>query len=152
MDDFDSWLIAIHIFAAAIWVGGSFYAQMLAIRTKRTAPPAELASFAQNTEFLGTRIFLPTSLILVIAGITLVSRDIFTLEGWVVFGLVVWALSFLSGAFFLGPQSGKFGKELEERGPQPEVMARLDRLFLVSRVELTLLILVVFDMALKPGT
>ncbi len=152
MDDFDSWLIAIHIFAAVVWVGGSFYGQMLAIRTTRTASPAELASFAKNTEFLGLRIFLPASLILVIAGITLVSRDIFTLEGWVVFGLVVWGLSFISGAFFVGPQSGKFGKELAERGPQPDVMARLDRLFLVSRVELTLLILVVFDMALKPGT
>jgi uncharacterized membrane protein len=151
MDDFDTWLIAIHILAAAIWVGGAFTIQMLALRVKATAPPGELAAFAKNVDFVGSRTFIPASLILVAAGITLVARDIFTLEAWVVFGLVVWALSFVSGAFFLGPQSGKFGAELEAQGPQPQVMARLDRILLISRIEVTLLILVVLDMALKPG-
>jgi hypothetical protein len=33
----------------------------------------------------------------------------------------------------------------------PEATARLQRIFLISRIELVLLILVVLDMALKPG-
>ena len=41
---------------------------------------------------------------------------------------------------------------VEERGPEdPEYLRRLGRIFLVSRIELFLLILVVLDMAVKPG-
>ena len=34
----------------------------------------------------------------------------------------------------------------------PEAKARIRRIFLVSRFELVLLLLVVFDMVVKPGT
>jgi hypothetical protein len=43
-------------------------------------------------------------------------------------------------------------KMVEERGPDdPEYRRRLARIFLVSRIELLLLILVVLDMTVKPG-
>jgi hypothetical protein len=41
---------------------------------------------------------------------------------------------------------------VEQRGPDdPEYLRRLGRIFLVSRIELVILILVVIDMAIKPG-
>jgi hypothetical protein len=44
------------------------------------------------------------------------------------------------------------GRAIEERGPDdPEYQRRLARIFLVSRIELLLLILVVLDMTVKPG-
>ena len=68
------------------------------------------------------------------------------------FGFIVWLLSFIAGAGYLGPESGRLSKLVDERGPDdPEYKARLSRVFVVSRIELVLLILVVLDMAVKPG-
>ena len=151
MDTLDDWLIALHILAAVIWVGGAVLVQLLGTRVRSTSPPTELAAFAKNVDFIGQRTFIPASLTLIITGVILVSRDVFELQTWVIIGLVVWTLSFISGAFFLGPQSGKLGKELDEQGPTPQVMKRLDTIMLVSRIEVVLLLLVVLDMSLKPG-
>jgi hypothetical protein len=73
-------------------------------------------------------------------------------EFWLVFPIVVWAASFVIGAAYLGPQSGKLSKDVEQYGiDSPQAMERLQRIFLISRIELVLLLLVVLDMALKPG-
>ena len=60
--------------------------------------------------------------------------------------------SFIVGAGYLGPESGRLSKLVEERGPEdPEYLRRVSRIFLVSRIELVLLILAVLDMTIKPG-
>jgi hypothetical protein len=56
------------------------------------------------------------------------------------------------GAGFLGPETGRLGKLMDERpADDPEIGERIGRLVIVSRVELTLLFLIVLDMVLKPG-
>ena len=151
METLDDWLVAIHILCAVIWVGGSFLTQLYAVRTRSHGPEA-MAVFSKDAEFIGQRTFLPASLILLGTGIWLVSRDVFTLDDWVVYGLIVIGISIVTGAGFLGPESGRLGKLLDERGgDDPEVQQRIGRIFLVSRIELVLLISVVLVMALKPG-
>ena len=45
------------------------------------------------------------------------------------------------------------GRLLEERGVEDaEVQARIKRLFMVSRIDLTVIVLVVVAMVLKPGS
>ncbi len=151
MRTLDDWLVAIHILCAALWVGGAFITQMHAIRAQYGGA-VSIGAFAKDSEFVGFRVFLPASLILLATGIWLVARDVFSLDEWVVWGLIVIGLSIVSGAGFLGPESGRIGKLMDERGPDDaEVQRRLGRLFLVSRVELVLLISVVLVMTLKPG-
>jgi hypothetical protein len=66
--------------------------------------------------------------------------------------LAVFVASFLAGAGFLGPETGRLGKLAEEKGADdPDVQRRIRRVFLISRIELVLLVLVVFDMVVKPG-
>lgn len=73
-------------------------------------------------------------------------------QGWVTFGFVVWLLSFIVGVAYLGPESGRLSNMVDDRGPEDaEYQRRLSRIFLVSRIELVLLILVVLDMTVKPG-
>jgi hypothetical protein len=68
------------------------------------------------------------------------------------FGLVIIALSILVGAGYLGPEAGRIAKATERDGvDSPEVQARIQRIFLVSRIELVFLLAVVFDMVVKPG-
>jgi hypothetical protein len=151
METLDDWLVAIHILCAVIWVGGAFITEMHAIRAERGGA-VSLAAFAKDSEYVGFRVFLPASLILLGTGIWLISRDVFQLEEWVVWGLIVVGLSVVTGAGYLGPESGRIGKLMEERGEDDaEVQRRMSRLFLVSRIELVLLISVVLVMALKPG-
>ena len=55
------------------------------------------------------------------------------------------------GALFLGPESGRIGKLIDERGAaDPEVRRRITRILVYSRFELLLLVLVVVDMVIKP--
>jgi uncharacterized membrane protein len=148
------WVLAFHILLSVVWVGSNTAIQIFVIRAK-LAGPDRLSYFAREIEWYGTRVLVPTSLILVILGFILLheSSGAYDLgQGWVTFGFVVWLLSFISGAGYLGPESGRLSKLVDERGPEdPEYQRRLSRIFVVSRIELLLLILVVLDMAVKPG-
>jgi hypothetical protein len=64
----------------------------------------------------------------------------------------MFAFSFVSGAFYIGPQTGKLKKMYEAEGTEaPGAPALIRKIFVISRIELVLLILIVFDMVLKPG-
>jgi uncharacterized membrane protein len=148
------WWLAFHILLAVIWVGSNTAIQIFVVRALR-AGPDRIAYFAREIEWYGTRVLIPTSLTLVVLGFILlhVSAGAYDLgQGWVLFGFIVWLLSFIAGAGYLGPESGRLSNLLEERGADdPEYQRRLRRIFVVSRIELVLLILVVLDMAVKPG-
>jgi len=148
------WLLAFHILFAVVWVGSNTAIQILVIRATR-AGPDKMAYLASEVEWYGTRVLIPSALTLVVLGFILLneSSGAYDLgQGWVLFGFIVFLLSLVSGAGFLGPESGRLGKMVDERGAEdPEYQRRLRRIFLVSRIELVLLILVVLDMAVKPG-
>ena len=147
-------LLFVHVLAAVVWIGGALSLQVLAIRAERSPDGGRVAHIATEAEWVGSRIFLPASIVLLLAGIGL------TLEGdwgfttlWVLLGLIAYGLSALTGSLFLGPESGRIGKMIAEVGPQdPEVIARIKRIFLVSRIELVVLLFIVFDMTVKPGS
>lgn len=147
-------LKTIHVFFAVIWVGGATTLQVLATRLSRANEPTRLAGFAKDAEFVGTRIFTPASILVLAAGIWMVviSGWNFT-DLWIIFGLIGIGFSATVGAAFLGPESGRLGRLMEAKGPEDaEVIARLNRIFVVSRVELVILLLIVINMVVKPGT
>ena len=145
------WLLAVHVLAAVVWVGGAAATQVYGIRA-RLAGPGRVADFARDAEWIGTRVFIPSSLLLVVFGFLLISEGSWDYEFWIVAALAMWAGSFLTGALFLGPESGRIAKLSDEHGAESdEVQRRIARIFLVSRIELLFLILIVLDMTLKPG-
>ncbi|MGA9372543.1 MAG: DUF2269 family protein [Solirubrobacterales bacterium] len=148
------WFLALHVLLAVVWVGSDVAIQVFVIRARR-AGPDRVAYFASEIEWYGTRVLVPASLLLVVLGFLLLheSSGAYDLgQGWVSFGFAVWLLSFIAGSAYLGPESGRLSKMVDDRGPEnAEYQRRLNRIFLVSRIELLLLILVVLDMALKPG-
>jgi hypothetical protein len=74
-------------------------------------------------------------------------------DTWIWLGLVGYALTFLTGALYLGPTSGKLGKMIDTRPPDdPEIQRGLARIFAISRLDLAVILLVVADMVFKPGT
>ena len=144
----------LHITAAAIWVGGDAMIQAFAYRIMRSDDPARLVGFSRDVEWTGMRMVMPASIVLLATGIGLVSNGNW---GWgepfVSIGLLVWLISAAVGAGFLGPESGRIAKVVEAQGPEsPEAARRIGRILLYSRIELVLLLVVVFMMTVKLGT
>jgi hypothetical protein len=148
------WLLFGHILFVVAWVGASIALQVLSFRI-RAAGPERSVDFLSDIEWLGTRYFIPVSLIVVALGFGLIGESDGAWElsqFWVSAGLGMFMVSFLLGAGFLGPESGRIAKLAEERGAaDDEVQSRISRVIWVSRFELLLLILVIFDMVVKPG-
>src|SRR3954465_14104597 len=122
------WLLAFHILFAVVWIGGNTAIQICVLRATR-AGADRLAYFASEIEWYGTRVLFPSSLILVILGFILLheSSGAYDLgQGWVTFGFIVWLFSAGAGSFYLGPESGRLSKMVEERGPEDlEYLRRL---------------------------
>jgi uncharacterized membrane protein len=146
-------LLFAHLTFVAIWVGGDAMIQVFSLRAKRVGPERSV-DFLADVEWIGSRILVPASLAVVGFGVWLVGNSPaweFS-QTWVSVGFVIFLASAITGAAYLGPESGRISRIGEERGADdPEVERRTARVLLVSRIELILLIAVVFDMVVKPG-
>ena len=143
---------SVHVVAAAVWVGGAAMIQALAFRIVRTGDGRRQAEFAKDTEIVGMRLFIPTTWILLLAGIAMmINLDWSWGQNWIVFGLIAFALSFIVGAGFIGPEGGRIAAVIEREGPEsPEALARIQRILLISRAELIVLVAVIVNMVVKP--
>jgi uncharacterized membrane protein len=143
---------SIHVIAAVIWVGGALMIQALAFRIVRTGDARRQAEFAKDTEVVGMRLFIPATWLLLLAGIAMmINLDLAWGQNWIVFGLIAFALSFVVGAGFLGPEGGRIAQVIEREGPtSPEAQRRIRRILLISRCELVVLLTVVVNMVVKP--
>lgn len=148
------WLLFGHLLAVAAWVGADAVLQVLAMRARR-AGGEHMVQMLGDAEWLGTRYLMPSALAVVAFGFALLGQydDVYELsQFWVSFGLAVFIASFIAGAGFLGPESGRLKTLAASRGANdPEVQQRIRRIFLISRIELVLLIAAIFVMVAKPG-
>jgi uncharacterized membrane protein len=142
-----------HVLFAVLWVGGAITVNIFATRAVRSNDGPRIATLAKETEFIGQRIFFPTSVLVLLFGIfSVLKGHIGFTTTWVILGLVGIGLTIVTGSTFLGPQSKKIGELIDARGgDDPEVNRRLARLVSVARIDLVVLTLVVVDMVLKPG-
>jgi uncharacterized membrane protein len=144
---------SVHVIAAAIWIGGQVMIQAYAFRILRTGDGKRQAEFAKETELISMRLFIPTTWILLLAGIAMmINLDWSWGQNWIVFSLIAFALSFVVGAGFLGPEGGRIAHLIEREGPEsPAAQARIRRILAVSRAELVVLLAVIVNMVVKPA-
>jgi hypothetical protein len=102
--------------------------------------------------FAGERIFAPAGLVVVAMGIAMVlDAHLGFGHFWIVFGLLGFLATFLIGVGVLAPASKKVTALLAEKGPSdPEVQAQINRILLIARADIAMLLLVVVDMVTKP--
>jgi uncharacterized membrane protein len=143
----------VHVVTAVVWIGGATMIQAYAFRILATGDGKRQAEFAKDTEVISMRLFIPASLLLVVAGIgMMVNADLPWDQNWIVFGLIAFALSFVLGAGFLGPEGGRLAELIEREGPESSaVLARIRRILTFSRAELVVLLTVVWAMVVKPA-
>jgi uncharacterized membrane protein len=144
--------VFIHVVCAIIWVGGAFTFQLLSILTQRSTDPADLPKLGRSIDFIGTRVFLPASILLFVAGLILTAQRWSFTQPWITIAMALWILSVLVGALYLGPRSRRVAELFEAEGPTSIAgRALMSRLFLISRLELVSFAIIVALMVFKPG-
>lgn len=143
---------SVHVILAVVWVGGGVLLTILAIRAQRESDPGAVVTIAQQAAFAGEKIFAPAGLVVFLMGIAMMLN---TNWGWGTFwidaGLIGYAITFITGLAVLSPLAKKIKASAEQNGPEhPETIALIDRILLIARVDVTVLLLVVADMVTKP--
>jgi hypothetical protein len=139
----------LHVAGATIWVGGAATLQLLAIRA-RTRGLDGLLTFAADAAWLGKRLIGPSTIVVVGCGVGMVLEGPWSFsDDWITIALILVATAY---ALVLGPmeQLSTQVRTALEQGDGATATAKARLQTVVSRVELAVLFLVVFDMALKP--
>ena len=143
-----------HISSAVIWVGGAAMFQFFALRAMATGTGERLVAVVKDIEWISVRVLIPSSAAAFLFGLGLVWNASFWGFGddWIVIGLVLFALTFLAGVLFFGPESARVSKLIDAEGPaSAAVAARTKRLIVLTRIDLVILFLLIFDMSVKPS-
>jgi len=149
--DLYNWLLYLHILSAITWMGAGITIVLLGFHSRKTKTELKVID---QMEWIGPRVGGPSVFITLITGIGLVHDYPGWSFGnfWVIAGLVFLALLFSIGIMFHVPQYKKIRKAVKESGEDsPAVRKLISQSFNGARLEVVLLILVVWMMVLKPG-
>jgi uncharacterized membrane protein len=152
MDNWYSIFKWIHVTVAVFWVGGGLTLTILGLRAERMKDAREIVTVAQQAAFVGEKLFAPAGLVVLLMGIGMVvHQDLGWGHFWIIAGLIGYAATFATGLGVLAPLAKKIERSAQANGPEhPETIALIQRILLVARVDIAVLLLVVADMILKP--
>ena len=144
--------LTIHILFVVIWIGGGALLTFLGIMAQRTQDNAQLAQLARQAAFAGERLFAPSALIVVAAGIGMVLNVGYGFDHfWLLFGFLGFLTTFVLGIAVLSPMAKRANTMIEEKGPNhPDVQAYGAKILLIARADVAMLMLVIVDMVAKP--
>ena len=145
-------LLFLHIAGAILWLGSGVCLVLIGLRADASRDPVRIKQIVEDAEWVANRLIIPSSLAVVVLGIALVIDGPWTWGMlWVDLGLVGFAATFVTGFFFITPQTKRIAETMDrDGGMSPAAIEHVRRLFLISRIDLTVLFAVVAVMALKP--
>ena len=145
-------VVYVHILSAIAWVGGAFFLNLLGARVARSSDPAELPKLGRHIEWFGLRYFMPVSIIVFVAGVILTASRWEFSQTWISIAMLLWLVSLLTGALYIGPRSKKVAELFEQQGATSLVArAASARLFLIARIDIAIFLVIVALMVWKPG-
>src|SRR5918994_222009 len=93
------YLLFVHVLLAIVWVGGGLALLLLGAFVRRTNDAAKVAEYGSWAEWIGTRIYLPSSLLLFVAGAWMVIDGAWSwTDAWIMIGIAGWLFSALIGS------------------------------------------------------
>jgi uncharacterized membrane protein len=152
MDNWYSIFKWIHVSVAVFWVGGGLLLTVLGLRAERSTDPREIVTLAQQAAFTGEKIFAPGGLVVLLMGIGMVvHNNLGWGHFWIIAGLIGYAATFVTGVGVLSPLAKRIEHSAGTNGAEhPETIALIQRILLIARVDVAVLLIVVADMTLKP--
>ena len=150
-----SWYLAfksVHVTFAVIWIGGGALLTILGLVADRQNDVEHMAVIARQAALVGEKLFAPAGLIVLSMGIAMmINFDWGWNKFWIIFGLLGYASTFVTGIAVLGPRAKKLHELLSTSGPTaPETQRAIREILLIARVDIAILLLVVVDMVAKP--
>ncbi len=142
----------LHVLSAIIWVGGGAMMQLLINRATELGPETT-AEFSKAAEWTSQHVFMPAAFSALGFGIATVAAGGYDWAAmWIGLGFAGFLVSALIGTAILGPTYKKMAALAAERGPHDPVVTHMARrIQFAGRVDLIILIAVVFVMVVKPG-
>jgi uncharacterized membrane protein len=119
----------------------------------REGDPNRMVAFNRDAVKLGNVFYAPLALILIVAGVLLVEEVGYSYgDLWITVGFLGWLFSLALGLGFYPQQSRKIDAAVAAGGPtSADAQTGIRRVLLFNSIEITVLVLVVIDMAIKPG-
>jgi uncharacterized membrane protein len=119
----------------------------------REGDPERMVAFNRDAVKLGRVFYAPLAIVLIVAGVLLVEEVGYEYTDlWISLGFLGWLFSLVVGLGFYPQQSRKIEAAIAAQGATSEVaQAGISRILMVNSVEVLVLVLVVIDMAVKPG-
>ena len=145
--------LAVHILCAVLWVGGGVSVHILGRWTARAGDPERMVQFTRDATKLGNVFYAPLAIILIVAGVLLVEEVGYEYSDlWITLGFLGWLFSLVVGLGFYPQQGRKIEAAISADGVTSEVaQTGIRRILMVNSIEVLVLVLVVIDMAVKPG-
>ncbi len=142
----------LHVMLAIVWVGGAILIQVLARSARASTLPGRTAEFSADVADIGKKLFTPASILVLLLGIYLVAEGDWGFGSlWVSLAMLGILISIVNGAAYLGPQNAKLTTMAQAEGDSPAVRERFLTIMRVARMELGLLVFIVFLMVTKLG-
>lgn len=146
-------LLFVHVTAAIVWIGAGLLLQVLAQMANRRRDEATFGSLVHYSNELALKLFVPSSLTVLVFGLLVVADGPWTLgQLWVVLGLAGFAATFLTGLLVLKPRGDRLAPLIDRDDGRlgPEAMVQARQLLALGQIDYVVLLVVVFDMVAKP--
>lgn len=146
-------LLAVHVIAAVLWVGGGATMHAFGRIAERSRDRNRMNQFSIDAAFIGPRFYAPLSVLLLAVGIPLVDKAGYDMsDTWVSIGFTGWIISFLVGILYYSRADRRRAAIVASEGVESEAfLASYHQVARVNTIELTILLLIVIDMAIKPS-
>ncbi len=146
------WLKFVHVLAAMIWVGGLLAVGVLAIQVLRSRDRDAIARLVASLGVIGPLVFAPAMITVLGLGIWLVvDSDAWDFgQTWIWLALTLFAAAFLVGAIFQS-RAAISAQRAATAGDDSEAVRQLRRWAWGMLLILLLLVVVTWDMVIKPG-
>ncbi len=142
----------LHVTLAMVWIGGAIMVQLLARSARASTVPGRLAELSADLENVGKKVFTPVTILVLVLGIYLVEEGDWGFGSlWVSLAMLGVLVSTVNGAGYLGPQSARLTRMIEAQGDTPAVREKMATILRVARMEIALLVFIVFLMVTKLG-
>jgi hypothetical protein len=141
-----------HITSVIFWIGAGVTVLLLSFRALESKNPDRIIEATAFGEWLSKRVFMPSALSTLLFGVLLVAfgRPTFS-QFWIIFGFLGIIVTAIIGGAFVGKSSKQLvdtikSKKLSEK----KLFSLFSRVVFYSSIDVAILIIVVFDMVLKP--
>jgi uncharacterized membrane protein len=145
--------LALHLVCAVLWVGGGVSVHVLGRWVAKTGDDERLLEFIRDALKISVRFYTPLAIVLLVAGVLLVNEVGYEYgDLWISLGMLAWVLSLVLAVAFYPREGRRIEAAAADGGPGAAAVRQgINRLLTVNAIEMTILLLVVVDMAVKPG-